>query len=98
MNFGEGFLIFPKEIVNKRCIKRTIIIKRNNKIILKGQIVDSKGMPISNAIVQVNIISYPYKVKTLGYTVCSENGEYLICIEKCNNVFYEFKIFSGLKK
>ncbi|MBU3131825.1 hypothetical protein KPL40_05115 [Clostridium gasigenes] len=100
MSYYGGCVLKPKEYNCKNVVRKTIVIRSQNKALLWGKVLDSKGRYIKNAVIEASKIDCnynPYKVTKLGYTTTNNEGAYNICVKKGENIYYMLRVYSVLK-
>lgn len=96
--YGKCILI-SQELIGKKVVCKTIVIRRKISVILSGKVVDLNGNFIGGAVIEVKKLDYNYtpcKITYLGYTISKEDGTYCICLKKQNRVDYKLFIYPPL--
>jgi hypothetical protein len=96
--YGECMLT-SQELIGRKVVCKTIVLKRKIPVILSGKVLDSNGNVISDAMIDVKKLDYNYtpcKITNLGYTMSNEDGAYCMRLQKKYGVDYKLCIYPPL--
>jgi len=99
LKYYGGCMLTSQELIGKKVVCKTIVLKRKIPVILSGKVVDLNGNVIGGAMIEVEKLDYNYtpcKITNLGYTISNEDGAYCMRLQKKYGVDYKLCIYPPL--
>lgn len=99
MGSYKEILITPHDLKYSNILEKRIILKKENAVLLQGQVLNNQNKPIKNALIlisELNISIFPTQIVSTAYLFTNKNGEYATVLKADKYIDYKLEIFEPL--